>query len=191
MRDGEFFSFGRIVPGLAGDSDEIGDNRDLGIDLFCAGFIPHLEAANQRNIHAANESNFSGPAGQGRDGTDEVSAFVLLEHEAADIGGVHLGVHDRKMFLWKLGGDFFDRFLLGEPDADDEIEITFRKSLEHRLEGVVIGGFDVFEKNAELILSLSGAFVSGGVERFVVLAAAIEHEADPEFGGGKMERQEN
>ena len=56
-----------------------------------------------------------------------------------------------KCFCGKLRRDFFDRLLLRETDADDQIEIPLRKRAQQRLKGVVVRGLDVFEKNPQLL----------------------------------------
>ncbi len=107
---------------------------------------------------------------------------MLLKKERGHVGRVHLRIHNREMFLRELRGDLFDRLLLGEPDADDQIEILLRKGAQHRLEGIVVRRFDIFQEHAEFLLCIARPLVGGRVERLVILAAAVQDQADFEVG---------
>ena len=89
---------------------------------------------------------------------------MLLEHERPHIGRIHLRIHDGEMAVRELRGHFLDRFLLGKPDADDQVKLALRKRPQHGLEGIVVGRFDVFQENSELGLGLGGSLVGRRVE---------------------------
>src|ERR1051326_2089966 len=95
------------------------------------------------------------------------------------------------MLLWKLKSHLFDRIALRKADADDQVEVALGKCAKRGFEGIVVGGFDVFDEGAQPGFRAHCAFIGGGVEGFVVFAAAIEDESDFKIGtrGGESSEQ--
>ena len=159
------------------------------MNLVRTGLVSELESSNQRDVHAAHEPDASGLAGQRGDSADQVSPLVLLKHQRADVGQVHLGIDNGKMRFRELRSDAADRFFLREPDADDQVEVALRKPTQHRFERVIVGGLDIFNENAQVLVGSHRALVGGSVKGFVVLSAAVQHESDPELCTRRTHRQ--
>ena len=132
--------------------------------MLGAGFVSQGESPDERDIHAPDEADFGGLARERRDGANDEGAFVLLEHEGADIGCVDFGINDGKMDLGKLQSHLADGVLLGETDPNDEVIVALRQCPHHRLERVVVGGFDILELNPKFALGEIAALVGRRVE---------------------------
>ena len=58
----------------------------LGANRRNPGLVPHLELADQRHLHAADEADVLRLRHQPRDRADEVRPFLLAKDEARDVG---------------------------------------------------------------------------------------------------------
>src|SRR3954452_18177181 len=131
---------------------------------------------------------------QARQIADEVAGLLLLEEQALDVLGLALqqrrrGVDDRELHVRELLRDRGDR--VGHEEADPDHEVVLLLG-ERREVGDVVG-VGLRDQGAaldpELLLGVLEALVGQEVERAVVEAADVGHEAALEFRAPRRGRR--
>src|SRR5436305_1778993 len=76
---GELGASARIVPGGRRRAGHIGDQLGVRVGVFDALLVAALEAADQRDVHAAHEAHLAGLRRERRRHADQEGALMLLE----------------------------------------------------------------------------------------------------------------
>ncbi len=80
LRAGELAAANGVVPGRACGARHVDDHLGVRRDGLYALGVAAGEAADERDVHAADEADRVTLGGHGREHADEVGAFVFLEH---------------------------------------------------------------------------------------------------------------
>ena len=142
------------------------------------------EAADQRDVHAADEADLAGLRRHGRQHPDQERALLLLEDDGAHVLHVHHAVDDGEPVLRILHGDLFQGRRLGEADTEDRV----RAALGHPAQGLLalglVGDLEFAIVDAGLFLELLDAVIDAFVEAFVEFAAHVEDDGGLEIRRG-------
>ena len=159
---------------------------DVRVDGGDAGVEPGLEALDQRGLDATHEPDPSGLGLQGRRGTDEERALVLREAQRHDVGlRREIGqepVDEAVVDVREVGGGRRHRFLEGEADAEDQVDVLAADQPQQLAPVLAaLGGFEFGGGQVEVVVGPVQASGGGVVERQVAAATDVVDEPD---GGG-------
>ena len=188
LRLGQLTATGRVVPGSAGGAGHVGKHLGLGVRPLGALLVAALEAANQRDVHAAHKTDLTGLAGHGRHRAHQEAALVLFEDQRLHIGQLDLVVDDGKVEFRELLGDFLHARSHAEGHSDDGAGALLGHAAQGLLALRLIGDLKLEVLFAGLFLPLFHAVVGGFVERLVKFATHVEH--DRWFGRGREARSQ-
>src|SRR5258705_5589932 len=185
----------RVVPGGRRRAGHVLEDFDLRVDVLRAFFVAEREAADQRDVHAADEADLAGLRCHRCGHADQERSLVLLEDDRRHVGQVDDGVHDREFHVRELLGDLLQAARLGEADADDDLGAPARHVAERLLALGLGGHLNLAIRDPGFLLESLRAVVRRLVERLVELAAHVEHHGGRELlgrdGAGQGHRDED
>jgi hypothetical protein len=129
-----------------------------------------LEATDQRDVHAADETDLAALGGEGRQHADQERALLLLEGDGLHVGQRHHHVDDGEVHVGEFLGDLLEGDGLREADGDDRILATLGKAAMRLLELRLVAGLELGNGDAGFLVEALGALAHAFVEGFVELA---------------------
>src|SRR5437868_9542151 len=133
---------------------------------------------NQTDVHATEKSDRACARRLRRDYADEIRALMFFEDQRRNVRQVDLAVDDGELNMRIIFCDLLHDRRLREANADDQIEISFCKGAHRRFDRVRRSWFDIAQDNRKMFRSAFHTLPRGGVERTVVLATDVKHNAD-------------
>ena len=173
LRLGELAAFDRVVPGGGRGAGHVGDDFVAALRILDALGIAAFEGRDQRNIHAADETDLAGLGRLSRDHAHQERAFLRFEHHGLDVGLVDDRVDDRKLGVGEFFGDLAERGRPCKPGHQDRAESVLGELAQDLLALRIVLDLEVAEGDARLLRELGGAVEDAFVEGFVELAAEI------------------
>src|SRR5690606_9357184 len=142
-----------------------------------------LELADQRNPHAADEADDLRSRDQPGDRADEKAALVLAKPQAGEVRQLAHALRRRvidagELHVRELPREALEIRTEDEADTDHQIEVARGQRAQRALAIGALARLDVLDLHAELLARALEPAPRCFVERLVVLAADVEHEAD-------------
>ena len=183
LRFCEFAPLHRIGPGRARRAGHVLQHLGLRVGVFHALHVAAGKLVDQRNVHAADETDLAGLGGLGGQKPDQERTLLFLEHDRLNVGLVHHHVDDDELRLGELRRHLLHGTGLAEADGDDGAQPVARE-LAHRLLALgIVLDLEIAERDPRVFLELLGAVERAFVEALVELAADIVDQSRLDVGG--------
>ena len=179
----QLLALARVVPRRLGDADVVLDDPDLRVDGARSLLIAGGEPVDEGDVHAADEAEDAGLGLAAGDHAHQVAPLVLLEDQRGHVGQATHAVDDGEVDLRVVLRHRLDDGRLGEADADDEVVAHLGEGAGGGLQGGRIARLGVAQDDGELLRRPRHPAEGRGVERAVVLAAAVEDDPHPDLAG--------
>ena len=188
LTERQLLALARILECVGCDAGVLRDHLTIGTDFLDAGSITRLELVNERDVHPAHESDFSGVTHQRRQRAHQIRSLFFSEFQRGDIrrrrnhvsfrisgqGVVDSGERGIGIFLRQVGQ------IVGENEADPDHQIhSFCGEQSQACFAIrSLARLDEADVRAEHFGGAVGAGVGAIVERFVATPADVEHDPD-------------
>ena len=192
LTERQLLALARILECVGRDAGVLRDHLTIGTDFLDAGSITRLELVNERDVHPAHESDFSGVTHQRRQRAHQIRSLFFSEFQRGDIrrrrnhvsfrisgqGVVDSGERGIGIFLRQVGQIVRE----DEADTDDEIHSLSRQQSQACFAISSLTRLDESDVGAEHFRRAVGSGVSAIVERFVTSATDIQHDSNANRG---------
>ena len=137
---GQLGTFGRVSKRGRGRARHVLEHFDLRIDVLGALLVAALELADQRDVHAAHETDLAGFGGDGSQCAHQEGTFMLLEDDGLDVRLVDHHVDDGELGFREFGRNLLYRRTHVETDRHDRAVATAGQTTQTLLAlGFVLG----------------------------------------------------
>src|SRR5262249_55810235 len=124
------------------------------------------------------KTDLSGLCSPRRDHPNKKRPFVLLEIQRRNIWKLDKTVDDRKLQIWIVARYLVHDRSLRKTDSYDQVVASLRKRAHQGLDRSRTAGLHVAQKDSQLIPRSLHALPRRRVERLVVFAPDVKHDAD-------------
>ena len=173
-----------VVPGRARRPRHVLKHPYVGVGMARAQHVTTGEPADQRNVHAAHESDLAALGRHRGQDTDDEGAFMLPEDNRLHVGLVDDRVDDGEAGLGELGRDLLQGGGVLEAHCQDGV-LAPAGEVAQRLHALgVVLHLELPELDSGVGRKLRGAVVHALVEGLVELAAQVIHDTRLDVGRG-------
>mmetsp|Transcript_6100 Transcript_6100/g.7497 ORF Transcript_6100/g.7497 Transcript_6100/m.7497 type:complete len:283 (+) Transcript_6100:348-1196(+) len=173
---GQLGALDRVVPCCRGGAGHVGDHGGVRVHGFYAFSVAAGELADQRDVHAADETNGAGLGCLGCQHANQIRAFVLVEDNRADVRCINNHVDDDEFGVRIITGNLTQRISKGKACHYDRVSASFCETAQSLLALCFGLQFDFTEALAGFFCPTLRAGKGRLVEGFVELAAEVKDQ---------------